>query len=49
MVAHTLEELQARQLAIHAKYPMKQGLNFDENLTDDEVNAAIKTWVDARS
>jgi hypothetical protein len=45
----TLEELQARQLSIHASYPMKQGLNFDENLTDDEVNAAIKTWVDARS
>ena len=45
----TLEELQERQLAIHAEYPMQKGfLPERENMTDDEVNAAIKAWVDAR-
>jgi hypothetical protein len=43
----TLEELQARQRAIHAKYPMTKGTEGD-NMTDDEVNAVIKAWVDAR-
>ena len=49
----TLEELQARQRAIHADYPMtvRPTMSNDvaENMTDDEVNAAIKAWVDARS
>ena len=51
----TLEELQARQRAIHAKCPLAKTfptLTSGEpqiTLTDDEVNAAIKEWVDARS
>ena len=46
----TLEELQERQLAIHAEYPMQKGfLPERENMTDDEVNAAVKEWVDERS
>ena len=50
-----LEELQERQLAIHAKYPMKKDVVSHhrtpdaENMTDDEVDAAIKSWVDERS
>ena len=47
----TLEELQTRQLAIHAKYPMKVGKKpypSDDDMTNDEVNAAVKAWVDAR-
>tara|TARA_R100000656_G_scaffold120141_1_gene94286 strand:- start:183 stop:506 length:324 start_codon:yes stop_codon:yes gene_type:complete len=49
-----LEELQARQRAIHAKYPMKKDPVYAhqipdaENMTDDEVNASIKAWVDER-
>ena len=51
----TLAELQARQRAIHAEYPMKK---YDysivdhsqrEDMTVDEVNAAVKEWVDERS
>ena len=46
----TLEELQARQRAIHAKYPMKVNEKFDaDDMTEDQVNAAIKEWVDERS
>ena len=49
----TLEELQARQRAIHANYPMtvRPSTSYDvaENMTDDEVNDIIKNWVDARS
>ena len=46
----TLEELQERQLAIHAKYPMKVGGEIDaDDMNDDQVNAAIEAWVDARS
>ena len=49
VTTYTLAELQARQRAIHTKYPMKKdGVNSDD-MTDDEVNAAIKEWVDARS
>ena len=55
LTTFTLEELQARQRAIHAEYPMKKcdhtiidPLLLDV-LTDDEVNAVIKVWVDARS
>ena len=49
----TLAELQARQRAIHANYPMKV-TNYEltsnpNNMTDNEVNAAIKEWVDDRS
>ena len=49
ITTYSLEELQTRQLALHAKYPMKKGLQHDgEEMTNDEVNAAIKEWVDAR-
>ena len=46
----TLQELQARQRAIHAEYPMpKQDYYARANMTDDDVNSIIKAWVDARS
>jgi hypothetical protein len=44
----TLAELQARQRAIHAKYPMKIDPDRDDEMTDAEVNAAVKAWVDDR-
>ena len=43
-----LEGLQARQRAIHAQYPMKAYPEDEEEMNDDEVNAAVKDWVDAR-
>ena len=47
---YTLEELQARQRAIHVKYPVKVVPEPEaEDMTVDEVNAAVKDWVDARS
>ena len=58
MVAYTLEELQERQLAIHAEHPMKQAPPFDvdeegelapRDLSVDEVNAAVEEWWNARS
>ena len=50
VTTYTLAELQARQRAIHAKYPMKVGAAPDaETMTNDEVDAAVKSWVDARS
>jgi len=49
VTTYTLAELQARQRAIHAKYPMKVGLPDSDDMTDDEVNAAIKAWWDDRS
>ena len=50
VVTYTLAELQARQRAIHAKYPMKvDGELAADDMTDDEVNAVIKAWVDERS
>tara|TARA_R100000306_G_C4323504_1_gene116411 strand:+ start:416 stop:727 length:312 start_codon:yes stop_codon:yes gene_type:complete len=46
----TLAELQARQQAIHAKYPMTvDGDSGADYMTDNDVNAAIKKWVDDRS
>ena len=46
----TLAELQARQRAIHANYPMKvSGEPNADDMTDDEVNAAVKAWWDERS
>ena len=50
----TLEELQARQRAIQAIDPMKKVVNgtfypHSENFTDDEMDAKIKEWWDARS
>ena len=50
LTTFTLEELQARQRAIHANYPMKVSSQFDaDNMTDDEVDAFVKEWVDTRS
>jgi len=49
VTTYTLAELQARQRAIHAKYPMKKGHYDSDDMTDDEVDAAVKAWVDARS
>jgi len=51
----TLEELQARERAIHAKYPRTKNLPLliqpepQITLTDDEIDTAVKDWVDARS
>ena len=48
-----LEELQERQRTIHAKYPMKKIYEQDnldaENMTEDEVDAFIEDWWDARN
>ena len=49
----TLAELQARQRDIHSRYPMKKyDMPHEEEeereITDDEVNAVIKEWWDAR-
>ena len=49
VTTYTLAELQARQRAIHAKYPMQKEPEFTENMTDDEVDAMVKAWVDTRS
>ena len=54
LTTFTLEELQVRQRAIHANFPMmkesddKTKDRDDVEMTDDEVNAAVKAWVDAR-
>ena len=56
----SLEELQARQRAIHTNYPMKKvraggidltpsDVGYLENMTDDEVDDIVKEWWDARS
>jgi hypothetical protein len=50
VTTYTLAELQERQRAIHAKYPMQVSPEPDSgDMTDDQVNAAIKEWVDGRS
>ena len=49
VTTYTLAELQARQRAMHAKEPMKVGTEPDDDeMTDDQVDAVIKAWVDAR-
>jgi len=50
-ITYTLEELQTRQLAIHAQEPRKkQPVQADSaTVTEDEVNAEVKEWWDARS
>ena len=47
VVTYTLAELQARQLAIHAKYPMRN-LEEDRVLTNEEVNQGVADWVNER-
>ena len=50
ITTYTLAELQARQRAIHAKYPMKvNGERDADDMTDDQVNAMIEAWVDERN
>ena len=48
-----LAELQERQRAIQAKYPFKKIYEQDnldaDDMTDDEVDAFVKEWWDARS
>ena len=49
VITYTLAELQTRQRAIHAKYPMKVGGNIDaDDMTDEQVNQAVADWVAAR-
>ena len=52
VTTYTLAELQARQRAIHAKYPMKVGPSEEseaDDMTVEQVNAVIEAWVDERS
>ena len=47
---YTLEELQARQRGIQARYPVLVS-HFDKdsgNMTDDQINTMIEDWVDNR-
>ena len=39
----TLAELKTRQLAIHAKYPMRDH-NEDKEMSNDEVEASVDAW-----
>ncbi len=39
----TLAELKTRQLAIHAKYPMREPM-ADEDMTNAEVETAVDNW-----
>ena len=52
LTTFNLAELQARQRAIHEKYPMKKIYEQDnldaDDMTDDEVDACVKEWWDAR-
>ena len=45
---YTLAELQARQRAIHANYPMKVRPESADDMTDEQVNQAVADWVAAR-
>lgn len=44
-VTLTATQLEDRQFAIHAKYPMKNEDGVD--LTETEVRAIVQSWVDA--
>ena len=54
LTTFTLEELQVRQRAIHVNFPMMKESDDKTKdrdyveMTDDEDNAAVKAWVDAR-
>ena len=46
LVFYTLAEAKARQLAIHAKYPMQQ-MNDDmvmEDMTNEDVETSMDAW-----
>jgi hypothetical protein len=43
VTTYTLAELKTRQLAIHAKYPMRKP-HADEDMTNAEVETEIDTW-----
>ena len=52
LTEYTVAELKARQVALHAKYPMqKMGENPGdmEDMTDAEVEAQVDEWVTANS
>ena len=49
ITTYTLAELQARQRAIHAVYPMDKEPLSGEHKTEDEINAVIKAWVEWKS
>ena len=49
VTTYTLAELQTRQRAIHAKYPMRVKQPSGAVLTDEEVNQAVADWVTART
>ena len=53
LTEYTVAELKARQVAIHAKYPMqKMGetpADDMEDMTDAEVEAQVDVWVTANS
>ena len=52
LTEYTVAELKARQVAIHAKYPMqKMGANPGDmvDMTDAEVKAQVDAWVTANS
>tara|TARA_Y100000310_G_scaffold126596_1_gene125462 strand:+ start:1169 stop:1480 length:312 start_codon:yes stop_codon:yes gene_type:complete len=50
LTTYTLSELQARQREIHSRHPMRVGGKPDDaEMTDEQVNATIEDWVDARS
>ena len=45
----TLEELQARQRGIHAKYPMTDTYTPFGTLSDEEVDQIVADWVTERT
>tara|TARA_Y100001951_G_C11259899_1_gene251853 strand:+ start:828 stop:1163 length:336 start_codon:yes stop_codon:yes gene_type:complete len=53
VVILTPSELEARQLAIHAKHPMKKGSPTPdgelEEMTEAEIKAEIQSWVAERN
>jgi|TARA_Y100000310_G_scaffold154646_1_gene154161 hypothetical protein len=44
-----LQQLQERQVAIHAQYPMREKEPDGDVLTNEEVNAVVEDWWDTRS
>ena len=51
IVELTTEELETRQLAIHAKYPMQNmelGIGQERDMTTAEVKTAVSNWVTSK-